>query len=182
MEYLEKILKKTGIVSIIESIVFIIIGILLVWKADLALKIISYILGGIFIIIGVFRVIQYFAMYKEHYELYNYELIYGLMAVVIGIITVYYSSIIETILRIIIGVWIIYSSFIKLTLSLKMRDIGASVWIYSLIFAIIMFICGLYVILNSGAIIATIGIAMIIYSIIDIVEDIICMINMKEMF
>ncbi len=182
MEYIEKILKKTGIISIIESVIFIILGSILIWKADLAIKVISYIIGGIFILIGAMKVVGYFSMNKSHYELYNYELIYGLMAVVIGIITIYYSSTIETILRIIIGIWIIYSSFIKLTLSLKMRDLEVGAWVYSLILAIIMFGCGLYIALNSGTIIITIGIVMIIYSIIDIIEDIICMINIKELF
>ena len=47
---------------------------------------------------------------------------------------------------------------------------------------IIMFICGLYVILNSGAIIVTIGTIMIVYSVIDIIEDVIFMKNVKEIF
>ena len=45
-----------------------------------------------------------------------------------------------------------------------------------------MFGCGLFIALNSGTIIVTIGIVMIVYSIIDIIEDIICMINIKELF
>lgn len=182
MEYIEKMLKKTGFISIIESVVFIILGGILVWKAELAIKVISYILGAIFICIGIAKVIKYFSIYKKHYELFNYELIYGLMAVVIGIITIYYSTTIETILRIIIGIWIIYSSFIKLTLALKMRDLEIKAWVYSLVLAIIMFGCGLFIVLNSGTLIVTIGIIMIVYSVIDIIEDIICMINIKELF
>ena len=40
MEYVGKMLKKTGMVSIVESIVFIILGIILIWKADVAIKVI----------------------------------------------------------------------------------------------------------------------------------------------
>lgn len=180
MEYLEKILKKTGIISIIESLIFIVLGIILIWQAELALKVISYILGFCFIITGIIKIIGCIQANKDYFEFYNYELIYGLMSVVIGIITIYYSSTIETILRVIIGIWIIYSSFIKLSLSLKIKNIGQKAWIYSLILSIIMFICGLYVILNSGAILATIGIIMIIYSLIDIIEDVICLVYIKE--
>lgn len=180
MEYLEKMLKKTGYVSILESIVFIILGAILVWKAELAIKVISLILGLIFIIIGVTKVIEYFYMNKRVVEIYNYSLIYGLMAIVIGFITIYYSGTIETILRIIIGIWIIYSSFVKLALSLKMKQIESKAWIYGLVLAIAMFICGIYVVINAGTIIATVGVIMIIYSIIDIIEDIICIKNIKE--
>lgn len=178
---MEKFFKKTGLISILESVVFIILGVILVWKADVAVKVISYIIGTIFIIIGAAKVIKYFSIYKKQYEIYNYELIYGLITIVIGIITIYYCNTIETILRIVIGIWIIYSSFIKFGLALKMKEVGVRLWIHSLILSIIMFICGLYVILNSGTIIATIGICMIIYSVIDIIEDVICLKNIKDL-
>ena len=180
MEYLGKMLKKTGIVSIIESIVFIIIGIVLIWKAELAIKIISYILGLLFIVFGIVKIVQALGMRNDQYEMYNYELIYGLMAIVIGIITMYYGSAIETILRIIIGIWIIYSSLVKFTLSLKMKQLEVRVWGYSLILSIGMFICGLFVLLNSGVLISVIGALMIVYSVIDIIDDIICLKNIKE--
>lgn len=178
---MEKILRKTGIISILESIIFIILGLILIWKADLAVRVISFLIGGSFIAIGISKVIKYFSMHKKHYELYNYELIYGLMTIVIGGIVIYYCNAIETILRIVIGIWIIYSSFIKLSLSLKMKEVGVQLWIYSLLLSIVMFICGLYVILNSGTIMVTIGIVMIIYSVIDIVQDVICLKNIKEL-
>lgn len=173
MDYLEKILKKTGFISIIESLVFIAIGLFLFWKSELALKVISYVLGSIFIILGIIEIIKYFFTYKDNYEVFNYELIFGLMTVVIGIITIYYSNTIETILRIIIGIWIIYSSLVKFSVTLRLKNLGLPVWVYSLVLSILMLLCGLYVILNAGTILATIGIAIIIYSVIDIVEDII---------
>lgn len=45
-----------------------------------------------------------------------------------------------------------------------------------------MFICGLYVTINSGAILVTVGTIMVVYSIIDIIEAIIFMKNTKEIF
>ena len=180
VEYLDKMLKKTGYISILESIIFIILGGILIWKAETAIKIISVVLGLIFIIMGAGKVIGHFAINKKFVEFYNYELIYGLMAIVFGFIIIYYSSTIETILRIIVGIWIIYSSFVKLALSLKIKQVESRAWIYSIILSIIMFGCGIFIILNEGTIIATVGIIMIIYSIIDIVEDLICIKNIKE--
>ena len=107
---------------------------------------------------------------------------YGLVACIIGIITIAYSSAIGSIFRIIIGIWIIYSSFIRMDLSVKFKTLDSKVWIYSLILAIIMFACGIYITVNSGAIIVTIGVMMIVYSIIDIIEDIIFIKNVKEIF
>lgn len=104
------------------------------------------------------------------------------MAVVIGIITIAYSETIGTIFRVIIGIWIIYSSLIRINLAMKLKAMDVNAWSYSLLLAVIMFICGLFIAMNSGSVIVTIGIMMIVYSVIDIIEDVIFMKNVKEIF
>lgn len=181
MGYIEKIFKKSGWISIIESLIFAILGAILIWKPEGTVKFIAYILGTIFIVIGIYKIINYVSS-KGRYDFYNYDLIYGLMAVIIGIVTIVYSGTIGSIFRIIIGIWIIYSSFIRMSLSVKLKNLNLNIWIYSLIFAMIMFICGLYITMNSGAVIITIGVMMIVSSVIDIIEDIIFMKNVKDIF
>ncbi len=181
MEYIEKIFKKTGWISILESIIFAILGIIVIWKPEGTVKAISYILGVIFVVVGIGKIINYFSS-KGKYDFYNYNLIYGLMACILGIVTIVYSNTIGSIFRIIVGVWIIYSSFMRMSLSVKLKTLKLNIWVHSLILSIIMFICGLYITMNSGAVIVTIGIMMIVYSIIDIIEDVIFMKNVKEVF
>ena len=131
--------------------------------------------------IGVYKIVNYVSA-KGKYDFFNYDSIYGIMAVVIGIVTIAYSTTIGSIFRIMIGIWIIYSSFLRVELSVKLKNLNLNVWVYSLILAVIMFICGLYITMNSGAVIVTIGVMMIISSIIDIIEDVIFMRNVKEVF
>lgn len=172
MEYLQKILKKTGYISMLESIIFAILGIVLIAKPEQTIKVISYILGACFILVGIYKIIVYIQM-KGKNDLYNYPLMYGVMAIVIGLIAIIYSTTIGTIFRIIIGIWIIYSSVIRLSSSFKLKALKSNIWIYTLIIAIIMLACGLYIALNEGTIIITIGILMLIYAVMDIVENII---------
>lgn len=179
MEYLRKLLKKSGWISIIESIIFAILGIVLVCKPEGTVKAITYILGTVFILIGIFKIINYF-IDRGNDDFYNFDLIYGLTAIVIGIVTMAYMNVIGSIFRIIIGVWIIYTSFVRINTSLQIKRIGSTLWGWSLALAIIMFVCGLYVVINPGTIIVTIGIIMIIYSVIDIIENIIFMKNVNE--
>ena len=104
------------------------------------------------------------------------------MAIIIGIVIIAYSWAIGSVFRIVIGIWIIYSSFMRIGLAMKLKNQGFSVWVYSLILALAMLILGLVITLNQGAIIQTIGVLMIISSVIDIAEDIIFMRNVKEIF
>lgn len=179
MEYMKKMLKKTGWASMLESLIFAILGIILVCKPEGTVKVISGILGAIFITVGICKIISYF-MAKGKNDFYNYDLVFGLMAIVIGIVSMAYINIIGSVFRIIIGIWIIYTSFIRINFSIQIKKIDTKAWICGIILAIIMFICGLYVIMNSDAIIITIGIVMIIYSVIDIIENIIFISNVNK--
>lgn len=180
MQYLKDLLKKSGWMSIAESLVFAILGIILIWQKDAIMSMIAYILGVVFILLGIIKVINY-VQTKSKSDLYNYELVYGIMAVIIGIVIMVYSSTISKIFGIIIGMWIVYSSVVRASSALKLKQIKSNIWIYSLVIAIIMLICGLVVIFNTGAIPATIGVIMITYAILDIIENVIFINNVKKL-
>lgn len=178
---MEKFLKKSGWTSILSSIIFAILGIIVICHPETTLKVITGILGAMFIIIGIARIIAYFVA-KGNYDFLNYDLIYGLIAIILGVITIGYSSAIETLFRIMIGAWIIYSSLMRLGLSIKLNKAKSKSWIYVMTIALLMLICGLYIIFNKGTIIVTIGIIMLIYAIMDIIEGFIFIKNVDEIF
>lgn len=182
MENIKAMLKRGGQISIIESIIFGIIGFILYAKAEAATVIATNLIGIALIVFGIGKMVVYFVMKEDEFESISYEYVYGLMAILIGIIVIRYNTALESLFRIIIGVWILYTSLIKLALTLKMRSLDTEAWVVSLVLSVIMFIFGLFIVFNAGVIIKTVGIMMIIYSIIDIIEDIICMIKLKEIF
>ena len=177
---MKDILKKTGINSVIVSIIFLILGIILIIKPTETIKVVSVILGVMFVLIGLYKIYRYIKN-SEKYNLYNYDIAYGVIAIIIGILTIIYGNKIGNIFRILIGIWIIYSSIIRTNLSFKLKNIFESnIWIYSLIISILMFVCGIFIILNSGIVIMTIGISIVIYSILDLIESIIFLKNIKK--
>jgi len=180
MQYLKDLLKKSGWMSIAESLVFAILGIILIWQKDAIMSMIAYILGAVFILLGIIKVVNYLQT-KSKSDLYNYELVYGIMAVIIGIVIIVYSSTISKIFGIIIGMWIVYSSVVRASSALKLKQIKSNIWIYSLVIAVVMLICGLVVIFNTGAIPATIGAIMITYAVLDIIENVIFINNVKKL-
>lgn len=180
MEYIQKIFKKTGWISILISAIFAILGIILIWKPIETIKIISYILGTIFIVIGISKIISSITE-KGKFDIYNYNMIFGILIIIIGIVTMIYHEAIATILNIIIGIWITYTSLIRLSIAIKIKKQSTNnIWIYVLILALIMLSCGIYVIFNTGAIIEAIGISLLIYSITDIIEEIIAIKTIGE--
>ena len=59
MEYLEKIFKRTGWTSLLTSLVFAILGILLITNPEGSTKVVSLIVGILFIIVGLYKLVDY---------------------------------------------------------------------------------------------------------------------------
>lgn len=59
MEYLDSVLKKTGKASLVSSIIFAILGIILIAYPEGTIKFISYVIGIMFIAVGLYKGINY---------------------------------------------------------------------------------------------------------------------------
>ena len=79
------------------------------------------------------------------------------------------------------GVWIIYSSLMRFGLSLKLKAFEAKSWIAMLIVAVLMMICGIYIMFTPDIIIATLGLIILAYSIMDIIEGIAFIVNVNKL-
>lgn len=166
---LEKILKRASWSDIIISIFFVVFGILLVTNPGAITTMISVILGGIFIALGAFKVVEYVSKGKQD----SYLLGIGSVAILAGIVIMFATGVILSIFRIIIGVWIIYTGIMNLQTAAVWKDYQSRLWLATVVGALITIISGIYVLANSGAIIETVGWIIIIYGVIDIIERLI---------
>ena len=176
---MEKFFKKAGWTSVITSIVFALIGLVMICYPETTMQFISTILGIFFIVVGVIKVINYFVS-KGNSTFFTNDIAWGLIAIVIGLVTMVYSSTIESIFRIMIGIWIIYSGFTRFSLSFRLKGVNDKVWAIVLTLAVLMIIGGLYVTFYPGALILTLGVIILIYAIMDLIESFIFMRNMKD--
>ena len=92
-----------------------------------------------------------------------------------------YSEIFTTIFRVIIGIWIAYEGIMKMGISLKLKGVGVNFWIPMLILSLITLIAGLYIICNKSTIIVATAVIMIVYSVIEIIDETIFMKNVDKL-
>ncbi len=177
---MENFLKKAGWTSILTSLILAVIGIIMIYNPETTMQFISTILGIFFIVIGVIKLINYFVA-KGNSSLFTNDIAWGIISIIIGLVVIVYSSTIENIFRIMIGIWIIYSGFTRLTLSFKLKNINEKIWALVLTLSVLMVVGGLYVTFYPGALIVTLGVIILIYSIMDLIESFIFMRNIKEL-
>ena len=177
---MEKFLKKAGWTSIITSLVLAFIGMVMIYNPQTTMQFISTVLGVFFIVIGVIKLINYFVA-KGNSSIFSNDIALGIISILIGLVVIVYSSTIENLFRIMIGIWIIYSGFTRLTLSFKLKNINEKVWAFVLILSILMVIGGIYVTFYPGALMITVGIILLVYAVMDLIESFIFMRNIKDM-
>lgn len=173
-------LKKNAMLSIISSVLFLVLGIIVVLYPDAIMTFISYVLGIAFILIGMIKMVSCFTN-KDHRNGYHLELIFGLIVIGAGIFVITCGNTIGALFRIIVGIWIVYNGMISFMTSFQLKRIGLRIWPLLLMMSIIMIIAGGYVIVNSGALIISIGAIMIIYAIMDLIESIFFYSNLSRL-
>lgn len=167
----EKFLKRSSWTDIVISIIFVLFGVLLIKKPIETLEAISVILGVVFIAVGVLKLVEYYTSETKE----DYLLTIALISVIFGVIVLFASNAILSLFRIILGIWIIASGIMDLQIVLVWKQYKSIYWIISLAFAIIMMLVGLIILINQNILLTTMGIVIIIYAILDIIDRIIFM-------
>lgn len=182
IEIKERINKRLG-ASILTSIIFLLVGALLIINPDTFIASISYILGGVLIVNGVWTAIKYIND-KGEKSLVNFSLIYAIICAIAGLLLVLNPNAIATILIYVVGFWMIVNSVIKIQMALNLKSNKIEHWQLPLLMSIFTLILAIFLILKpidfAEAITQVIGIFVVVYSIIDIAEYITIKKTMKE--
>ena len=152
--------------SIVTSLLFLILGICLFVNPTGMVKFITYIIGVIFVVYGSIKLYNY---YKAKETISNIQLTLGITAIVIGIIIMFCNGVIEFVIRLVMGGFILANGINKLIVALNSKETNNK-WTTLLAISIILIIAGLYMILKSNIVLSTIGIVLIIYSSVDLIS------------
>ena len=164
-------LKKTAWGAILESLATMILGIFLIAWPDVVIQVIAYVVGTFFIIKGAYQVVNYFVV-KGQNDFFNNGLLSGIISVLVGLALLLMGEEIANVFRIVIGIWVIYESLVRINTSIKLHAAGIKAWQYVLILALMMLVVGVFVTFYSGAVVTLIGWLMILAGLIGIVGDV----------
>ncbi len=163
-------LKGSAWMAILESLAIAILGVFLIAWPDSAVQVISYVAGVFFIIKGAYQIILYF-MVKGQNDFLNNGLLSGVISLLVGIAVLVMGEELATVFRIVIGIWMIYESLVRINTAIKLHAAKIEAWKYIIILAICMLLIGVFITFNSGAVVTLIGWMMIVTGVIGIIND-----------
>lgn len=172
----EKFLKRSSWTDIVISLIFILFGALLVARPDETIGAISIILGIVFIAMGVLKLVEYYTSDTRE----DYLLFMALVIVIFGVIVLFASDAILSLFRIILGIWIVVTGIMDLQTILVWKQTKSPYWVIALLFSILMMFAGLMILVNKNIVLTTIGIIVIIYAVLDIIDRIIFMLKIDD--
>ncbi len=160
---------KVRKVSLISGIAFLVLGIVIFLNPDIVVKVISYGIGGLLILIGIYKSVNYYIQDKRLKVVNKNELAFGITAIVLGIVFIFLASAIELLLRFIVGGWVIIAGINKIMATFYTTDRTSK--FYSLIIVgLILIGIGLYIVIVSNLALSIIGLFMMLYGVIDVVS------------
>ena len=119
---MEKFMKKFLRSSIITSTVLILLGFLLIFQSETTIMMISYVIGGVLVAIGVLALIRYVRAGESPALRNELDIVYGTVTIIFGIIIIKNYQIIASIIPAVIGIAIIISSAGKLNYAFQVNN------------------------------------------------------------
>lgn len=162
-------MKLNGKGSIINGLLFFVVGLFIFLNPDIIVKFISYFIGGVLIAYGLYKSINYYVQDKKLKIVNQNELGFGITMVVLGILLVCLAGTIEFLTRVIIGAYLFIQGITRIANTFYTTDRDSK--FYALIVVGLLFIvAGLYTVINANLPFQILGIIMIVYGIIDFVS------------
>jgi len=170
MDNIKKIMNK----NIIISIIVFLVGLILFLKPDATIKSITIIIGILLIIIGSGPILE---LVRSKEKKLSFSIAPSIILFVIAFILFFKPELLISIIPILIGVALVMSSAFRLQNIYNIKKVNGVFNIWTLIITLIILVLGLLLIINpfGGVITATklIGIFLMVYSILDIIDNII---------
>jgi len=170
--------NKITINNLIYALVFLAFGIILLTSTEDLITITSKVIGGAIVLVGVVKTLLY--VYRKG-KLGDYplsELLIGLLLICFGVLLIVVSSTLSFAIRVIIGLWIVFAGVNRIIFSISVKDYDKKGFLFYLITSLLMICLGVLII--SGVFDQLIGLLIIAYSIMEIVDYVYFKVKYKD--
>lgn len=170
--------------TIIISVLMLLVSLCLILSPFGSAVTVIWMFGIFTMVDGIIHMVSYFSA-KYDIGFANFEFAEGIMELLAGFLIYICASDLVLFMPIVIGAWIILNSITKMQISLNMRNFEGSGWVLVLILSIITLFIGVFIILNQfpefvSVTITILGIFLAVYEVINIIEAIYMLYELKD--
>lgn len=138
--------------NVLTPIIYIILGFILAFKSDEAVKFVFYILGLIVIVYGIKSLITYYQN-KDNIQFKNINLSIGIISILIGVLLIVLAGALNLGIRYILGFFMIFIGISRLLTDYSMKTFKN----FNTLSNLVLIILGIFSIFVSNAVLVIIG-------------------------
>lgn len=151
--------------NLVTPVLFFIVGLILFLNPSGVVNFISYIFGGVFLALGIGK----YVADNKRIDKTTGDTFYSVVMIILGAIFIFFSGAIEFLIRLAIGLWIIVNAINTIAIGANLAKLEKKA-VVTLIIGFILLLMGLYTILVENLVLSTLGLVILIYAILEIVD------------
>ena len=145
-------LKKMRNSLIIMSVLYLILGIIMLIFPTEVSDFICYLVGLMFVFLGVSAVVMYMKE-DEKTPFSSFTLVFGILFGAFGVYIVLNPKLLASFIPLVVGVFLIVDSISKLSLSFDLKKIQYKNWWQMMIVAFVILACGIFLLTTPFAVV-----------------------------
>lgn len=158
--------------SIAVDILVIVLGLFFITNPAVGLESALLLIGLLLFISGISSIIKFIIHPRS---IFKFELVFGIVSIIAGILAIFKPFSVATLITVLIAIWLIISSSVKVVMALKLRKLKDSTWTFDITVSLLVIIIGILVLVNpfSSCMLLSVyvGVMLSIYAAMDIVEQ-----------
>ena len=171
--------NKISINNLVYALLFLTLGIILLTSTEDLISIVSKVIGGAIVIFGIVKTLLYVYRKGKLGEYPLNELLIGILLICFGVLLIVFSSTLSFAIRVIIGLWVVFAGVNRIIFSISIKSLDSKGFLFFLLTSFLMIALGVLII--SGVFDQVIGLLIIIYSIMEIVDYIYFKVKYKNL-
>ena len=151
--------------SLLNPIIYLVLGLLLMFRSNEVVELLFYVLGIIIIIYGIKSFVLYYQN-KDVVQYKNINLTIAIASVIIGVLLIVLSGVLEASIRYVLGFFFIFMGISRILTSISFNNYKN----FSTLSNIVLIALGVYSIFFSNAVLVIIGVILVINAFILFIE------------
>ena len=146
MTDIDRLFSKIMWMDIALSIYLTLVGLIFLVYPDVSVTLIGIIFGLLITILG--GVLIYTYLKRREIPLFRFNLIYGILGVILGILTIISPFTFTQVITIFIGIWILYMAIIKIDFAIRLKLLEERSWLFLLMSALLEIFMSILIFIN----------------------------------
>ncbi len=146
MTDIDRLFSKIMWMDIALSICLTLVGLIFLVYPDVSVTVIGVIFGLLITVLG--GVLIYTYLKRREIPLFRFNLIYGILGVILGILTIISPFTFTQVITIFIGIWILYMAIIKIDFAIRLKLLEERSWLFLLMSALLEIFMSILIFIN----------------------------------